>query len=143
MPIPELNPRNKLISIYNLLRTADGQVPFDLEDFNFGTPVPYSGPRSTKNTQIILSPKNSLSIYGKTILYYNRIDLATLENFSVVKGTATTVLGLLSAINEELGVELEDFDVQEAALGIGADFVMTASATNMIFTGSITIGFVV
>lgn len=143
MPTPELNPKNKLISIYNLLRTADGQVPLDLEDFNFGTPVPYSGLRSAKNTKITLSPKNSASIYGKSILYYNRIDLATLDNFAVVKGTATTVLGLLPAINEELGVELEDFDVLEAALGAGPSFTLTASATNLIFTGSTSIDVIV
>lgn len=143
MPIAELDPRNKLISIYNLLRTADGQVPFNLEDFSFGTPETYSGLRSTKNTKITLYPKNSASIYGKTILYYNRIDFATVQSFSVVKGTATTVLGLLAAINEELGVELSDTDVEEAALGNGASFTLTASPQNMIFTGSATIGFVV
>jgi hypothetical protein len=143
MPIPELNAKNKLISIYNLLRSADGQLPLDLEDFNFGTPEPYVGLRSPKNTRISLIPKDSASIYGRSLLYYNRIDLSTLEAFSVVKGTATTVLGLLSAINEELGIELEDFDVEEAALGNGPSFTLTASPTNLIFIGSATIGFIV
>lgn len=143
MPSPELDPKNKLISIYNLMRSGDGQVALELSDFNFGTPEPYTGLRSEKNTRIMLIPKNSMSIYGRSILYYNRIDLSTIDNFSVVKGSATTVLGLLPAINAELGVELEDFDVEEAALGTGTSFTLTASPTNLIFTGSTTIDFVV
>lgn len=143
MPNPALDGKNKLISIYNLLREADGQVPFNLEDFVFSTPETYLGIKSTKNTKITIRPKDSASIYGRTILYYDRIDLSTINNLAVIKGAATTVLGLLPEINEEMGTELSDLDVEEEALGTGPDFTMTATSSNLVFIGTALIEFVV
>jgi len=142
MPNPDLDPKNKLISVLNKLRTLQGIPTLPLEDFNFSTPTVYSGPRSLKNTRVILTPKAQSGFYGNVTLYYDRIDLSTLTGYAVEKGTATTVLGLLDEINEELGVELTALDVEEAALGNGTEFTLTASPQNLIFIGSTQIEFI-
>lgn len=142
MPSPDLDPKIKIMAVYNKLREDASNPTLDIEDYNFGLPEPYSGPRSPKNTRIKLTPKPSTGIYGYILLYYNRIDLSTLTGFSVEKGSATTVLGLLPAINEEMGVELEPTDVEEAPLGTGTSFTLTASPQNMIFIGSTEIDFI-
>jgi hypothetical protein len=140
MPNPDLDPKVKLISVYNAYRAANNKDPLEVTDYNFGVPEEYSGPKSTKNTKIILTPTPTSPAYGTIILYYNRIDLANLTGFSVEKGSATTVLGLLDKINEELGVELTPMDVEEAALGAGSSFTLTVTDQCMIFYGSTTIG---
>jgi hypothetical protein len=140
MPNPDLEPRNKIMSVYNRLRQLAGNPELDLEEYNFSVPQPYSGPRSPANTVIVLTPIPSSGIYGSITLYYDRIDLSTLTGFSVARGSATTVLGLLEELNEELGVALTPIDVEEAALPVGSSFTLTASSQNLIFIGSTQIG---
>lgn len=140
MSNPDLDPKNKIVAVYNKDRTVNSLSTINRADYTFSLPEAYSGPRSTKNTRVKLTPKADTGIYGNITLYYNRISLATLTGFSVVKGTATTAIGLLPALNEELGVELTAIDINEVALGVSSSFVLTASNQCLIFIGSTTIG---
>lgn len=141
MSNPDLDPKVKIVAIYNKRRQLDGKLPISQADYNFSDPVPYTGPRSNHNTRIKLTPKTDAGAYGLITIYYDRIDLATITGAKVVKGSATTVTQLLAEINEELGVELTSLDVLEAPLGNGTTFTLTAAAKSLIFVGSTQIGY--
>jgi hypothetical protein len=140
MPNPALDPKNKIVAIYNKQRTDNSLPTIEGDDYTISLPEVYVGPRSPSNTRVKLTPKVESLNYGDIRVYYDRIDLSTLSGFSVVKGTATTVLGLLAKINEELGVEMTATDIEEAALGVAVNFNLTASPQNLIFIGSTVIG---
>lgn len=140
MPNPALDPKNKIVAIYNAQRIANSLPTIDGDDYTFSLPEVYSGPRSLSNTRVKLTPNVESLNFGDIRVYYDRINLSTLSGFSVVKGSATTVLGLLNQINEELGVEMTATDIEEAALGVASTFELTASPQNLIFIGSTTIG---
>ena len=134
---PDLDPRNKIVGVYNVLRIAAGKTAILATDYNFTLPLPYSGPRSPKDTIIKLTPKPTSPYYGTIILYYNRINLANLTGFSITKGSATTVLGVLAKINEELGVELTPNEINEGALpAVGSSFTLSVTSECMVFYGS-------
>lgn len=139
MPNPALDPQNKIVAIYNRERTENLLPTIDGDDYTFSLPEVYSGPRSPSNTRVRLTPKVESLNYGDIRIYYNRINLSTISGLSIVKGTATTVLGLLEKINEELGVEMTATDIEEAALGVATTFQLTASPQNLIFIGSTTV----
>lgn len=140
-PNPLLNPKNKIVAVYNKDRADRGLLPIDPNDYDFSNPSPYSGVKSTKNTRIYLTAKQASSQFGRITIYYDRINLATITGAKVIKGSATTVTQLIDAINEELGVELSNADVEEAALGITPTFTLTASPISLIFIGSTSIGY--
>lgn len=140
---PLLSPRSKIIAVYNKVRLDRG-LPAILEaDFEFSNPFTYVGVKSTKNTRIYLTPKANSSQIGRITVYYDRIDLSTIVGSKVIRGSATTVTQLIPEINEELGVELTNNDVEEAPLGVTPTFTLTASPTSLIFVGSTSIGYYV
>jgi hypothetical protein len=138
---PLLNPRTKIVAIYNKVRVDRGLTPIVEADFEFSNPTPYSGIKSVKNTRIYLTPRASSSQIGRITVYYDRISLSTITGAKVVRGTATTVTQLLSEINEELGIELTNNDIEEAPLGVTPTFTLTASPTSLIFLGSTQVGY--
>lgn len=138
---PELNPKIKLAAIYNLKRVEKGLLPINIDDYNFTLPLPYSGPRSVKNTKVYLLPKTSTAEFGRITIYYDRIDLATITGAKVSKGTATAVSQLIDEINEELGIYLDVLDIEEAVLTADPTFVLTASPQCLLFTGQTTMGY--
>ena len=74
---------------------------------------------------------------GRTTIYYNRIDMAaSLTGLIVSKGSATTLIELLPALSEIIGVQLSANDVVPVALPASGSFTLTASATNLLYTGS-------
>lgn len=138
---PALNPKQKIISIYNKERADRGLSAININDYEFSNPTPYTGIKSTKNTILYLTPKSTSAQFGRITLYYNRINLNTITGARVIKGSATTVTQLLSEINEELGVELANFDIEEAILGTSPTFTLTASPLSYIFIGSTQVGY--
>lgn len=138
---PELNPKLKIIAIYNKRRADKGLLPIDVNDYDFTLPLVYVGPRSTKNTKIYLIPKTSSAEFGRITIYYDRIDLATVTGAKVIKGSATAVSQLIEEINEELGIYLTTLDVEEAVLPAGNFFTLTASPQCLLFTGATQIGY--
>lgn len=129
------DPVEKIYAAYNVKRVDRGLTPIDPEDFEMQDPVVFSGPQSTLNTKIQLLPKLASNAFGTINLFYDRVNLDTLVTPRIVKGSATTVFEALPAINEELGIVLEERDVVDGSLGAN-DFTLTATPVNKIFTGS-------
>lgn len=140
MPNPALDPKNKIVAIYNKQRTTASLPTIVGDDYTISLPEEYDGPRSPSNTRVKLTPKVDSLNYGDIRVYYDRINFSTISGLSVVKGTATTVLGLLAKINEELGTELAATDIEEAALGVATTFNLTASPQNLLFIGTAVVG---
>jgi hypothetical protein len=74
-------------------------------------------------------------------LYYNRIGLATITSLMVTKTTEANVVDLLSQINDELGVSLIASDIVNTTLPSTGPFTLTATATNLIYTGSTSVAY--
>lgn len=136
-----ITPQEKLFAIYNLDRTNNGLPVIDATDFIVGDPEVYSGSRSPKNTRVYLTPKPSSSNIGRITLYYNRIDFATITTLMVTKGAAVNVVDLLPQINEELGITLVAADISNTTLPTTGPFTLTATAVNLVYTGSTNVAY--
>lgn len=136
MSIP--TPEEKLAAMFNKDR-ADNSLPLiDFNEYVFQPPTPFTGVR---NTRIYAIPALSSLYVGRISITYDRINLNTVTNVSVVKGTATTIHQLLPAINEELGIKLAATDVADGSLPSSGGFTLTATSVNKLFTGSTTISY--
>lgn len=140
--MPTINPKEKLVAIYNLDRTNNGLQPILETEFDFGAPETYSGPRSTKNTRIYLTPKASSASVGRITLYYDRINLATITTLAVVKAAEVNVVDMLPKLNEELGITLVAADITNGVLPASGGFTLTASATNILYSGTTNVAYV-
>jgi hypothetical protein len=138
-----LNPKLKIVAIYNKRRIDQGLSPINVADYSFSNPIQYAGVKSTKNTRIYLTPNTSSSQFGRITIYYDRIDLSSVIGARVIKHDATTIVELLPSINEELGVELTALDIVDGQLTDNLNFVLRASANSLVFTGSTSIGYYV
>lgn len=136
-----VTPKEKLIAIYNQDRVNNGLAVIVADDFNLDPPQNYSGSRSPKNTRVYLTPKPSSANVGRITLYYNRIDLATITSLMVSKTTEANVIDLLTQINDELGVSLVASDMVNTTLPSAGPFTLTATATNLIYTGSTSVAY--
>ena len=138
-----LNPKLKIVAIYNKRRVDQGLSPINVADYSFSNPIQYAGVKSTKNTRIYLTPNTSSSQFGRITIYYDRIDLSSVVGARVIKHDATTIVELLPSINEELGVELSALDIVDGQLTDNLNFVLRASPNSLVFTGSTSIGYYV
>lgn len=133
-----LDPKAKLFAVYNQNLVDRGLVPIDPTQFEMQPPTVFSGPQSPLNTRAKVIPKSQTNSFGTINFYWNRENLATaLTNPKIVKGSATTVHEAIAAINDELGVEMSTSDFVDAFLG-STNFTLTATPTNLVFTGSAT-----
>lgn len=138
-----LNPKLKIVAIYNKRRVDQGLSPINVDDYSFSNPIQYAGVKSTKNTRIYLTPNLSSSQFGRITIYYDRIDLSSVIGARVIKHDATTIVELLPNINEELGVELTALDIIDGQLTDNINFVLKASPNSLVFTGSTSVGYYV
>ena len=128
---PLLNPKSKIVAVYNKVRVDRGLPAINEVDFEFSNPVPYSGIKSTKNTRIYLTPRANSSQIGRITVYYDRINLSTVVGAKVIRGTATTVSQLLTEINEELGLSV--------SIGLAPTKVLAKVASNWVKPNGLTI----
>lgn len=134
-----LNPKAKLFAVYNQNLIDRGLLPIDPDAFEMQPPTVFSGPQSIKNTRAKVIPKSQTNSFGTINFFWNRENLATaLTTPRIVKGTATTVHEAIAAINDELGVEMTTDDFVDGFLG-STNFVLQATPTNLVFTGSVTV----
>lgn len=132
-----LDPKEKLFALYNQNRVTRGLLPIEPLEFEMGEPAVYSGPRSTKNTKVQIIPKTTTNVFGTINFFYDRVDLATgVTNPKISKGGFLSIHEALGAINDELGVLMYPSDVVNGPLGT-TTFTLTATASNLIFTGSV------
>lgn len=85
-------------------------------DYTLGTPVPAAGPNG-RNTSIVFAPTN-FQVYQPQSIRYKRLSLAVLSNLPVdeilpvaITQVPFTIVGILPAINEALGLDLQASEV--------------------------------
>lgn len=106
-------------------------------DYTATVPEVYTGTAYPRNTRLILDAPLESATVGRTTIYYSRIDMATsLTGLIVSKGSATTLLELLPALSEIIGIQLAANDVVPVSLPSSGAFTLTASATNLLYFGS-------
>lgn len=132
-------PRTKFFAFVNRTLTDQNKDTLVPDDYPTVTPVPYSGVRSTRNTVVFLDPPLNSSAVGRSTVFLNRIDLSTVTGLVVEKGTATTFLDLLPAINDALGMNFSITDFTTvASLPASGVMTITASATCLLHFGTLT-----
>lgn len=132
-------PREKFFAVLNK-HLADNSYPtIDPAEYEVGTPTVYSASAYPRNTRLVLDAPLASTNVGRTTVYYDRIDMATITNIVIPKGSAVTVNDLLPAINEELGINLATTDIISAALPASGTFLLKASTSNMLYIGQATI----
>lgn len=104
-----------------------------------------------KNTKVAISMNPSSTYRGQMSLYYDRLDLAALSEFSPYKLVATagqTVAQVLPLIRDMYGITLTMSDLQSGAQVVddgtgtgGTQITLTALSTSPGYTGSVTIQF--
>ena len=135
MAVPTIS--QKFYAVVNKHLTNLSLPTIDPADYNASSPETYTGTAYPRNTRLILDAPLESSVVGRTTIYYNRIDMAaSLTGLIVSKGSATTLIELLPALSEIIGVQLSANDVVPAALPASGSFTLTASATNLLYTGS-------
>lgn len=133
------SPRDKFFAVLNK-HLADNSYPtIDPAEYEMGAPANYAGSAYPRNTRLVLDPPLSSPSAGRTTVYYDRIDFATVTNIVVPKGSAVTVNDLLPTINEELGIALASTDIISENLPTNGTFPLKASTTNLIYKGQATI----
>lgn len=133
MAIPSVP--TKFFAVLNKHLTDNSFPAIDPAAFVVNAPTVYSGTAYPRNTRLVLdAPLESTSV-GRTTVYYDRINLASITGLQVSKGSATTVFELLPAINELMGIALDANDVVNGVLPASGAFNLQASATNLIYTG--------
>ena len=133
MPIPSIS--TKFFAVLNKHLTDNSFPAIDPAAFVINAPTVYTGTAYPRNTRLVLdAPLESTSV-GRTTVYYDRINLASITGLSVDKGAATTLLELLPAISDLMGIQLVALDVVNITLPASGTFSLQASTTNLIYTG--------
>ena len=133
------SPMTKFFAVANKQLTDQNKPTINPADYSTITPVPYSGVRSPRNTVVLLDPPLNSTAVGRSTIFFDRIDYAGITGLTVEKGAATTLIELLPAINEALGIALAltDFEAVGSVPASGTMSV-TASATNLLYKGTLT-----
>lgn len=134
-------PKEKLVAIYNAGRVSNGLPVIDGAEFDIEAPVAYSGSRSPANTRVYLTPKPASVNVGRITLYYDRISLSTITTLMVKKTTETKTVDLVGQLSDELGVVLTASDIVDTTLPATGPFTLTATATNLMYTGAVQVAY--
>lgn len=133
MPAPTV--QVKFFAVLNKHLTDNNFPAINPAEFVINAPTVYSGTAYLRNTRLILdAPLESTSV-GRTTVYYDRINLASITGLQVSKGAATSIIELLPAINELMGITLTVNDVVNAVLPLSGTFSLEATSSNLIYVG--------
>ena len=113
-PVNLNDAKSVILSVVNQMENTSITV----DDVDFGIPQRANGTLPVRNTKIVLSPKQSSGYYGNKTIWYNRIHISELGPITVQKGTATSMWGLIPAINAKYGIYLSTTDIIDAALPV-------------------------
>lgn len=120
---------NLILAQSKILRTAS--------QFTIGVPEPYSGPESAlHNTRVQVTALAASQLQGSMYFYYSRVALNRIPTdlTAIVIGSATSTLGLLSAINTASGMVLTAEDIVDEPIVAGSvEITMTATSTSKFF----------
>lgn len=133
----------KFFAVLNRQLTENGKAAIDPTEF--GTPVPqaYTGTLYQRNSFVVMDPPIASSIVGRITVMYDRIDFTQFTGIRVEKGAATTLLQLLPAISEAIGIEFTVNDFNNVTLPASGTMTLVASPGNILFTGNLTFELVV
>lgn len=138
MSIPTVS--QKFYAVVNKHLTNLSLPTINPADYNASTPEVYTGSAYPRNTRLVLDAPLESSVVGRTTIYYSRIDMATsLTGLVVAKGSATTLLELLPALNEAIGIQFGPNDVVPVNLPASGSFTLQASTTNLLYSGQVSI----
>ncbi len=138
MAVPTIS--EKFYAVTNKHLTNNSLPPINPNDYTVQAPEVYTGTTYARNTRLVLDAPLESSVVGRTTIYYSRIDMATaLQGLMVAKGSATTLIELLPALSEIIGVQLTANDVVPVNLPASGTFTLTASASNLLYIGSTTV----
>lgn len=141
MAIPTI--RAKFFAVLNHQLQQNGKPTLNPDEFTVGAPTPYTGSQYARNTRIRLDPPLESTNVGRTTIFYNRINMSNIAPINVEKGSATSVIQLLPAINEMMGVEFSANDVMDAVLPASGTFQLTASAGNLLYINAMTMTLII
>ncbi len=137
-------PSAKFFAVLNKQLTDNNKPTINPAEYSSFAPTPYSGVRSQRNTLLVLDPPLTSTSVGRTTVFYSRIAMAEITGLTVEKGTATSLAELLPALNEALGIALSLSDLEPvASLPASGMMTVTASATNLLYTGTLTFSLMV
>jgi hypothetical protein len=141
MPVPDI--KTKFFAVVNKHLSDNSKPTIDPDDFVVNVPQVYTGSAYNRNTRLVLdAPLDSTSV-GRTTIYYDRINLATITGLQVEKGAFTTLHALLPSINELMGVEFLPADVVDITLPASGTFEMAATSSNLIYSGAMTLTLII
>lgn len=104
----------------------------------------------SKNTKVAIQMNASGTLRGQMSLYYDRLDLGALANFTPYKlpaNAGTDLSALLTTIRDMYGIlftmsDLADAQTVDDGSGTGStQITLTALSSSLGYTGSVTIGF--
>ena len=111
-------------------------VPVKAQDYVFDKPSVYEGVDSTRNTKVILRPKVETGFYGKITIFYNRIDLSTLNYAMTVTVDGELLLSeLVPQLNDRYGLRLRQSDIVDVQLPSSGSVNLMTSSGSLLFTG--------
>ena len=129
----------KIQARFNAKRVESNLPVVDFTGYNMSLPEAYSGPQSTSNTLIYAVPLASSNNLGRLKIFLNRLSLSSATGMTVPRGSATRIVHLLTALSNELGVNLIAEDIVDDVLPAGSSFTLTATSSNRLFVGSTTV----
>lgn len=137
-------PSAKFFAVLNKFLTDNNKPVINPADYQSFAPTPYSGVRSQRTTLLVLDPPLNSTSVGRTTVFFDRIPMAGITGLNVEKGSATSLAELLPALNEALGIALSLTDLESvSSLPASGAMSVTASASNLIYTGTLTFTLVV
>jgi len=127
-----------------MLTTAAGSTLSD-SMVSFVGLKPHDGSVSQKNTEVWVITNTSSPFQGRSKVYYDRLDLSQLGNFTFTKNSVdpnVSVYTVLDIIRNMIGVtftqdDLVDHQVEE--MGSMIQVMLEAKPTSLGFTGSYTL----
>lgn len=127
---------NGATGLANLI-LAQSKITRPASQFTIGAPAPYKGPESAlHNTRVQVTALAASQLQGSMYFYYSRVALNRIPTdlTAIVIGSATSTLGLLSAINTASGMVLTAEDIVDEPIVAGSvEITMTATSTSKFF----------
>lgn len=125
-----------IVALANLV-LARTKVTRPSSHFTVGVPEAYSGPETTlHNSRVLVTANPASSLQGSMYFYYSRASLIRIPTdlTAIVIGSATSVHGLIAAINAASGMTLTTDDLVNSPIPAGAvEVTITAAATSRFF----------
>lgn len=124
------------VGVVNLILTQS-KIPRTADHFTLGVPEAYTGSETVlHNSRVLATATATSGLQGSMYFYYSRASLIRIPTdlTAIVIGSATSVHGLIAAINSASGMVLTTDDLVDSPIIPGAvETTITAAATSRFF----------